>query len=263
MSVIYKITNVVTDDFYIGSAIKPLKRRWEHWNQLKRNIHHCAALQAAWNEYGYEAFIFEVVEEVDDSEKLRLIEDTWLLQHGGQNHCYNTLHSTQMHISSLQAIRDKIGNTLRARFKDPAQHPRYGTKHTEETRQRIRAAKLANPVRPWEGKQRDEATRKKIGDAQRGVKKAARTFTPEGLKRARENMLRNARAQAPTRFADVLAKFPARVQTRYDFTAAIYTGALKRIEGVVCNKHGVFSQYAAQFRKGKGCPKCGIALRNA
>lgn len=58
-------------------------------------------------------------------------------------------------------------------------------------------------------------------------------------------------------FDNVLQKFPTEVQQRYDFTNAVYTGALNRIEGVTCKEHGVFSQYAAQFRKGRGCPKCG------
>ena len=107
------------------------------------------------------------------------------------------------------------------------------------------------------GKIVDEATRKKIGDTQRGVKKAPRTYTPEGLEKARENMKRNAVKQDPKPFSDVLAKFPQEVQDKYDFSNAVYTGALNRIEGCVCQHHGVFSQYAAQFRKGRGCPSCG------
>lgn len=62
-------------------------------------------------------------------------------------------------------------------------------------------------------------------------------------------------------FSEVLAKFPAEVQQRYDFSGAMYTGALARIQNVVCPVHGVFSQYAAQFRKGRGCPACGDAQR--
>jgi hypothetical protein len=74
-------------------------------------------------------------------------------------------------------------------------------------------------------------------------------------------MRRNAREQVPAAFAEVHAKFPAEVQERYDFSKAVYTGALIRIEGCVCPDHGVFSQYAAQFRKGRGCPQCGGAQR--
>lgn len=62
-------------------------------------------------------------------------------------------------------------------------------------------------------------------------------------------------------FTVVAAKFPSSVLAFYDFSNAVYTGALQRITGVRCPEHGVFSQYAAQFRKGRGCPACGAAER--
>lgn len=61
--------------------------------------------------------------------------------------------------------------------------------------------------------------------------------------------------------ADVIAAFPQEVAERYDFTQADYAGALKPITGVVCAVHGEFQQYAAQFRKGRGCPSCGANQR--
>jgi len=61
---------------------------------------------------------------------------------------------------------------------------------------------------------------------------------------------------------EVIAKFPPDIRQRYDFSRAVYTSALKPITGIVCNEHGVFQQYAAQFRKnGAGCPKCGERKR--
>ena len=61
--------------------------------------------------------------------------------------------------------------------------------------------------------------------------------------------------------AEVLEAFPETVRAKYDFSTADYRGALVRIEGVRCPEHGVFSQYAVQFRKGRGCPACGGELR--
>jgi hypothetical protein len=75
-------------------------------------------------------------------------------------------------------------------------------------------------------------------------------------------MKRNARPQEHTPLNEVLAKFPEEVRSKYDFTNAIYTGALNRITGCVCPTHGEFSQYAAQFRKGSGCAECGALNRN-
>lgn len=61
--------------------------------------------------------------------------------------------------------------------------------------------------------------------------------------------------------AQVLAKFPQAVLDKYSFDTAQYTGALDPIENVICPQHGAFRQYAAQFRKGRGCPSCGAVQR--
>ena len=126
-----------------------------------------------------------------------------------------------------------------------------------------RRGKAAGPEHYRYGKTVSEETRKKIGDTQRGKPKGPRTYTPEGLERQRQNMRKNAREQKPLDFSAVLAKFPPEIQERYNFTNAIYIGALVRIENCVCPDHGVFSQYAAQFRKGRGCPDCGQVQRSA
>lgn len=263
MAAIYKITCVVTDDFYIGSAVKPKRRRWEHWDALKKNRHHCVALQGAWNEYGEDAFEFEIVEEVADESKLLGVEDTYLARYAGNPDCYNTALSTQIPCSTQKEIREKIAQSLKGYYAEN-EHPRQGKKHTPETLAKIAANRTPpsgeNHYRY--GKTVSEEIRKKIGDAQRNKKKAPRTFTPEGLARAQENMRRNAREQKPADFGVVLSKFPIEVQERYDFSKAVYTGALTRIEGCVCPEHGVFSQYAAQFRKGRGCPQCGQVQRS-
>lgn len=60
---------------------------------------------------------------------------------------------------------------------------------------------------------------------------------------------------------DVISKFPASVTDKYNFVGAVYTSALERITGVVCPEHGEFSQYSARFRKGWGCPDCGVEVR--
>lgn len=60
----------------------------------------------------------------------------------------------------------------------------------------------------------------------------------------------------------VLAEFPEEVLDRFDFSNAIYKGALKPITGIVCDIHGEFQQYAAQLRKnGATCPECGAQRR--
>ena len=64
---IYKITNTITGDFYIGSS-KNVKNRWaEHkckstWNEQPNN-----QMYIDMQKYGIDKFEFEVIEEVEES----------------------------------------------------------------------------------------------------------------------------------------------------------------------------------------------------
>lgn len=70
---IYKITNSVNGKFYIGSA-KDIDYRWEdHKQYLNGGYHINPKLQNAWNFYGGDKFLFEIVEETS-SEKTVLLE---------------------------------------------------------------------------------------------------------------------------------------------------------------------------------------------
>lgn len=272
---IYKIVNTINGKFYVGSTTNTRERFRTHRNKLRKNKHHCPHLQAAWNKYGEQVFVFHVVETIPDGKDLQEAEDIWLIEHVGKPYCYNAgLRSgapwrgapKEQHPSfnrpKTDEERDAISKSLKDFYAaDPANHPRTGKQHTEETKAKISASKKANPARPWFGKTRSEETKLKISQSQAGIPKEPRTYTPEGLAKAQENMRRNAKEQAPMGFADVLAKFPKEIQDRYDFSEAKYLGALVRIENVVCPDHGVFSQYSAQFRKGRGCPLCGAEQR--
>jgi len=60
---IYKILNTVTNDFYIGSASVDLKsRKQQHFCGLKLNKHRNIHLQRAYNKYGKDSFVFNIIE---------------------------------------------------------------------------------------------------------------------------------------------------------------------------------------------------------
>lgn len=64
---IYSITNCKNGKLYIGSS-NNIYRRWrEHKNMLHNNKHHSEHLQRAWNKYGEETFLFEIIEECDEN----------------------------------------------------------------------------------------------------------------------------------------------------------------------------------------------------
>lgn len=69
-SVIYKITNIINNKCYIGSAVNCRKRRNEHFSNLKLGKHPNNILQRSFNKYGSNQFTFEVIEYVPDKNSL-------------------------------------------------------------------------------------------------------------------------------------------------------------------------------------------------
>src|SRR6266702_8354175 len=61
---IYKITCIANKRIYIGSAVNLHVRKNSHFSALQRNEHGNPKMQNAWNKYGEQAFIFEVLEYV-------------------------------------------------------------------------------------------------------------------------------------------------------------------------------------------------------
>lgn len=169
MWVIYRILNVANDNFYVGSAVNHKRRKWEHWAALKKGTHHCRALQEAWNEYGEDAFEFEILQEVAETEDLLLIEDTFLLQHAGKPHCYNTALTTQYSCASLPEVRQKISDSMKAKYASGEYTPRVGKKHSEETRQLIQR-KVQKAIAKGKGGKfiPSEDTRRKMSESLKG-----------------------------------------------------------------------------------------------
>lgn len=60
---VYKITNKANGKIYIGSSNSLDKRWYQHSFQLKNGIHANQHLQRAWNLYGEDNFVFEIIEE--------------------------------------------------------------------------------------------------------------------------------------------------------------------------------------------------------
>ncbi len=203
MNVIYKIINLVNDKFYVGSTNNKKVRFRSHRKLLKQNRHHCKHLQAAWNKYGEEKFKFVVVEEVGVDRVLSEVEDLYLKEHVGQDYCYNSGYSSKAPWRNApkektpnfgkvvsDGQKQKISETLKSFYaEDYFNHPRVGKSHSEETKAKISASKLANPSKYWLGKERSEETKQKISEAQSGQPKASgRKLTEEGRRKMMENI---------------------------------------------------------------------------
>ena len=77
ISAVYRITNTVTEDFYIGSS-KNVKKRWtEHKCKSKWKECPNSQLYHDMQKYGVENFVFEVLEEVE-IDKLKEAEQHYI-----------------------------------------------------------------------------------------------------------------------------------------------------------------------------------------
>jgi group I intron endonuclease len=75
---IYKISFIGSDKIYVGSAINLNKRYNNHLSDLRKNRHCNAIMQRSYNKYGIDKFIFEVLEIVDNKNKLINIEQYYI-----------------------------------------------------------------------------------------------------------------------------------------------------------------------------------------
>ena len=77
ISAVYKITNTITGDFYIGSS-KNVKRRWkEHKCQSTWKKHPNNLMYLDIQKYGVDKFVFEILAEVE-SEHLKETEQKFI-----------------------------------------------------------------------------------------------------------------------------------------------------------------------------------------
>jgi len=72
---IYEIRNLVNNKRYIGqSSQKDRQRLWEHKTYLKKGTHQNLHLQRAWNRYGEENFVMNILQECSSLDELNKLE---------------------------------------------------------------------------------------------------------------------------------------------------------------------------------------------
>ncbi len=131
---VYRIVNTQDGTCYIGSTSQSFVKRWNHHrSHLRNGTHSNGHLQRAWNKYGSDVFVFEVVEVLSDCIIAR--EQYW--------------------IDNLRNNGEKLYNLAVT-----AGNPMQGRKHSIDTRKRISKSNT--------GKKRSEDTKRRIGDVNRG-----------------------------------------------------------------------------------------------
>jgi len=112
---IYTISQVNNTLVYVGSSTN-VERRWTtHKRELRNRCHHNARLQEAWLRIGEDAFLFSIVEVVDDPEDFPEREQGWI-----------TFYDATGYSSGYNSIKAKKFSTWKKRIwpKRPATTPR-------------------------------------------------------------------------------------------------------------------------------------------
>jgi group I intron endonuclease len=158
VSGIYQIRNLVNNKIYVGSTENFGIRKKRHFYQLKKGNHTNIHLQNAYNKYGKESFIFEIIEYVKNKNDIIRYEQHFLNyfsminSDGLYNICFIAGNTTGR--ESSQETREKLSKI------------HLGKKKSKETRDMMSLAQIGNQKNL--GKKHSPETKIKMGAWQKG-----------------------------------------------------------------------------------------------
>lgn len=169
---IYVIQNLVNGKYYVGSAVR-LQKRWKYhrWSLLK-NRHGNRHLQNAWDKYGEQSFVFNVLEYVEP-ERLLDRETFWiqLLRATDRDYGYNIafIAGSNLGTKRTDETKQKIGQKHRGKKLSQEQiellrRVNLGRKLTDEAKAKIAVASR--------GRRHSESAKEKIRQAAYGNTRA-------------------------------------------------------------------------------------------
>lgn len=138
---IYLIVNIINDKIYVGSGVYFDRRFGQHRHDLKKNSHDNKYLQAAWNKYGENNFIFV---------KLIMLPPVLELH----------LEQEKKWIKLLDSCNRELGYNLR---ENP--NSNLGYKFSDEFKANISKTHLGRKRPPF-----SDETRRRMSEAQKGKK---------------------------------------------------------------------------------------------
>jgi group I intron endonuclease len=171
---IYQIKNKKNNKVYIGSAVSLGQRFSVHTHCLRNDKHHNRHLQNAWNKYGEDSFLFEVLEKVEDKEKLVEREQHWIDIREPEYNLSPTAGST-LGVKYSEEARKNVSNALKGKMAGE-DNPFYGKKHSKKAREKMSAA--------WEGRVITDEWRANLSKARKG------RFVSEEERRKRHLLMR-------------------------------------------------------------------------
>lgn len=178
----YTVTCTVNNRRYAGSS-GDVFGRWKHHRYLLRHgKHYRPEMQADWDLYGEDAFIFFLVEAHVEPTEWKLCEQELLDDAFAAGLAYNSAPSafdntgtvrSEEHKQAISAANKGVPKTAGHRAKLSEAHLAYwdGREVTQEYRDQ-----MAERARLGKGRPKSEETRRKMSEAQKG-----RQFTEEHL----------------------------------------------------------------------------------
>ena len=180
---VYSITNITNGHKYIGSSVNIHERWYRHKLSLSRGKHHSKYLQRAWDKYGKDNFVFEIIELVNDKNMILIVEQNYM---DTFRPVYNNAQVAGNCLGCKHSEETKRNTSLRM---SGINHPLFGTHRSKETRKKISEGhkgirlsedmkkKLRGP-RPqimgknnsFYGKRHSEKSRQKMSNALKGEK---------------------------------------------------------------------------------------------
>jgi len=129
---IYQIRNLIDNKIYVGSAVDFNNRKKRHLLNLRKQTHHSILLQRAYNKYGSENFVFEVLKECEReflyTEEQKYLDDLRPYAPKGYN------------ISELACGCSLPGSKNPMYGKKGLDNPNFGSKRTQEQKETLSRA---------------------------------------------------------------------------------------------------------------------------
>jgi group I intron endonuclease len=162
---IYRIFNKINEKIYIGSAVHLNNRKINHFHALQNNRHRNKHLQRAYNKYKKENFIFEILEYVDDKNKLIEREQWWIDKYWNKKVLYNinpiagsNLGMKHSEESKKKMSESQKGKKMSEESKKKMSKVRKGKKMSKEHSENISKSHKGKPS-PMDGKRHTEETK--------------------------------------------------------------------------------------------------------
>lgn len=175
---VYKITCTANQKFYIGSSVDIRNRIRRHFRDLTNNIHGSSHLQNAFNKYGEECFIVEIITEYEKGtitlKELHRVEQKYL----DETKCYDR----EVGFNTCNIAGSPSQTILSEEHRKKISKSMTGHKHSDETKKKISEGKKGKR-NPQEAIDRMRLTKIGLKQSEENINKRARHYSfvgPDG-----------------------------------------------------------------------------------